>query len=157
MLKVTTRLARKNDLGEIQKLFVDTITSVCRDDYSSEQIRVWTSSVKNKDRWGKKILEEYFLVAENEAQIVGYASLEGVEHLDLLYVHKDFQRQGIASTLYELIEKEAITRGAVQLHSDVSITAKQFFIKKGFIVVEEQKKIIESVEITNYQMVKELR
>jgi putative acetyltransferase len=99
---------------------------------------------------------QYFLVAELENKIVGYASLENNDYLDFLYVHKDYQRQGIADRLYAEIEKEAIKRKATFLRSDVSETARRFFEKKGFKTIAPQTNIIKDVAIINYGMSKTL-
>lgn len=77
-------------------------------------------------------------------------------YLDFLYVHKDHQRQGIADKLYSEIEKEAIKRGETVLHSDVSETARNIFLKKGFKTIAPQTKIINGVEIKNYKMAKQI-
>ena len=57
--------------------------------------------------------------------------MENNDYIDFLYVHKDYQRHGIADRLYFEIEKEAIKRNATILSSDVSETAKRFFEKKA--------------------------
>jgi len=67
---ITTRLAKLNDLAEIQKMFVDTISTICNDDYSPEQIKVWTSSIKNTPRWTDKLSTQYFRIAEFDNKIV---------------------------------------------------------------------------------------
>lgn len=141
----------------MQELFVQTIQSVCRYDYSPEQIAVWTSSIVNTKRWTDKLVKQHFLIAEIGDKIVGYASLENGEYLDFLYVHKDFQRQGIASKLCAEIEAIAIHQGTTLLTSDVSITARPFFEKKGFKIVAEQVNDIKGVEVVNYKMTKALR
>jgi putative acetyltransferase len=140
----------------MQKMFVDTISTICKDDYAPEQIKVWTSSIENTQRWTDKLTSQYFLIAELDNKIVGYASLENNEYIDFLYVHKDFQRQGIADRLYTEIENEAIKRKATVLTSDVSKTAKHFFEKKGFKTLNEQTNIINAVKIVNYKMTKQL-
>ena len=112
-------------------MFVDTISTICKADYSPEQIKVWTSSIENKQRWTDKLTSQYFLIAQHDNKIVGYASLENNDYIDFLYVHKDYQRHGIADRLYFEIEKEAIKRNATILSSDVSETAKRFFEKKA--------------------------
>ncbi|MBK6265517.1 GNAT family N-acetyltransferase [Marivirga sp. S37H4] len=154
--EITIRPSKLDDLKEMQKLFVDTITTICKADYSTEQINVWTSSIENTQRWTDKLTSQYFLVAELGNQIVGYASLENNNYLDFLYVHSDYQRQGIADKLYDEIEKEAIKRKATALHSDVSKTAKPFFEKKGFRTIAPQINIIQGVEIINYKMARQL-
>ncbi len=138
----------------MQKMFVDTITTICRDDYTPEQIKVWTSSVENTQRWTDKLTSQYFLIAELDKKIVGYASLDNNDYIDFLYIHKDYQRQGIADRLYSEIEKEAVKRKATVLTSDVSETARRFFEKKGFKTIAPQTNIIKDVEIRNYKMSK---
>lgn len=152
--QISIRHAQLSDLREMQEMFVDTIRAICREDYSPEQINAWTSAVGNTKRWNDKLTLQYFLIAEQGNKIVGYASLENNDYLDFMYVHKDYQRQGIANILYAEIEREAIKRKATALRSDVSITAKPFFEKKGFITLEPQTNIIAGVEILNYKMLK---
>ncbi|MBK6858938.1 MAG: GNAT family N-acetyltransferase [Saprospiraceae bacterium] len=156
ILGITTRHAKLDDLGEMQKMFVDTISTICKDDYSHEQIKVWTSSIKNTQRWTDKLSTQYFRIAEFDNKIVGYASLENNDYLDFLYVHKDQQRQGIADKLYSEIEKQAIKNGATSIHSDVSKTARPFFEKKGFKIISPQTIIIQDIEIINYKMTKKI-
>jgi putative acetyltransferase len=154
--EISIRLAKLSDLTEMQKMFVDTISTICKNDYSQEQIRVWTSSIENTQRWTDKLTSQYFLVAELDNKIVGYASLENNDYFDFLYVHKDYQRQGIADRLYTEIENEAIKRKSSILNSDVSKTARPFFENKGFETLVEQTNLMQGVEITNYKMTKKL-
>lgn len=154
--EILIRLSKLSDLAEMQAMFVDTICAICKHDYSPEQIRAWTSSIENTTRWTEKLASQYFLVAELDTKIVGYASLESNHYLDLLYVHKDYQRQGIADRLCSEIENEAVKRNATILRSDVSKTARRFFEKRGFEIITPQTKIINGVEIMNYRMAKKL-
>jgi putative acetyltransferase len=99
---------------------------------------------------------QYFLIAQIENKIIGYSSLDTDCYLDFLYVHKDYQRQGIADELYRQIEIEAIKRGSTTIQADVSITALPFFEKQGFNTLFEQKNSINGVEIINFKMTKAL-
>lgn len=155
-LGIRLRLSRSNDLREMQEMFMDTVLTVCKDDYSTEQIEAWTSTIENTQQWLGRIDSQYFLVAELDHKIVGYASLRDNNYLDLLYVHKDYQRRGIAAVLYAEMEGEAFKKGAKELQADVSKTAKPFFEHMGFSVLAEQRKTIKGVEITNYRMAKQL-
>ena len=146
------RPSKLSDLTEVHKLFVGTISAICKADYSPEQINAWTSSIENVQRWKDKIAKQYFLIAELDSKIVGYASLEYNDYLDLLYVHKDFQRHAIANSLFSAIEVEAIRYGSPVLFSDVSKTAKPFFEKRGFITLKLQTNLIKGIELVNYRM-----
>ncbi|HYG50217.1 MAG TPA: GNAT family N-acetyltransferase [Flavobacteriales bacterium] len=152
----TIRFAETDDLSEMQALFVDTISVICKNDYSPEQLNVWTTSVENTQRWINKLTTQFLLVALVESKIVGYASLENNDYFDFLYVHKNYQKQGIASRLYSEIETEAMRRKSTVLYADVSLTAQAFFKKRGFMVLQTRLNKIQGVEITNFKMVKHL-
>lgn len=155
MNSYSLRRATLEDLAEIQQLFVETIETICSKDYSKEQIMVWTSSIENQEKWQKMIVNQYFILAIETDKIVGFGSLENDDYLDVLYVHKDFQQKGIANFLYEILEKEAISKNATQLISDVSITAKPFFESKGFEVIQQQEVIRQNVSLINFKMIKQ--
>ena len=42
---IIVRIARLNDLNELKKLFVKTVTIVCSADYDKQQINAWISGV----------------------------------------------------------------------------------------------------------------
>ncbi|WP_343588741.1 GNAT family N-acetyltransferase [Flavobacterium sp.] len=150
------RKALLSDLEEMQKLFAETIQSVCKSDYNSEQIKVWVSGAKNKERWLDVINTQFIELAIIDNKIVGFGTLKNENYIDLLFIHKDFQRQGIADKIINKLEFEAKKNHSKFITSDVSITAKPFFEKKGYIVKAEQKNILKGVEIINYKMEKVL-
>lgn len=153
--EITIRPGKIGDLTEMQKLYVDTITTVCKDDYSPEQLKAWTSSIENRQRWTDILTSQYILIAELDNKIVGYITLHNNNYIDLLFVHKDYQRQGIADKLYVEMEKEAIKQKGTFLSADVSKTARPFFEKKRFVIIQEQTNIRQGVEIINYKMSKQ--
>lgn len=154
--KLNIEKGNSDNLAEIQRLFVDTISSVCIADYNAEQIKVWTSSVENKSRWNDIFSNQYVLVAKIKGSIVGFVTLSNKNYIYLFYVHKDFQGQKIAGKLYTNIEKEALRFGQNEITSDVSITARPFFEKIGFKVLTEQTVLRKGVEFTNFKMKKVL-
>ncbi|MGC6434055.1 MAG: GNAT family N-acetyltransferase [Crocinitomicaceae bacterium] len=151
-MDLTFRQANVTDLEEIQELFVETIKNTCKNDYTMEQIDVWISSIENKERWMSFLIEQYFIIAENENKIVGFSSLEKGNHVDFMYVHKDFLRKGVANMLFKKLKDKSIKLGFDKLTADVSKTARPFFENKGFKVVRENKNMIKAVEIINFHM-----
>ncbi|MEQ8523742.1 GNAT family N-acetyltransferase [Gracilimonas sp.] len=148
------RKANQNDLDEILNLFTDTISEVNNRDYSPSQIKAWSSSSKDTDRWLLKIREQYFLVTEEEDCITGFASITNEGYLDTMFVHKNHQRKGIAKTLITALIDYAKENQLKEIITDGSITARPFFEKHGFKVIKKQMVNRKGIEIANYKMKK---
>lgn len=149
------RRYRTEDTEEILNLIQDTIREVNRFDYDAEQIRAWSLGFQDSARWQKRLSDSDTWAAVQNGQIIGVASLyAGV--LDLLYIHKDFQCQGVAKKLVQFLEERAVQSGLEVLMTESSLTAKPFFTMQGFQESEEQTKIIRGVSIKNFRMCKKL-
>ena len=155
-MEITFRKATISDLNEMQELFVKTIQSVCKNDYNPDQIKAWISGVKSTKRWIDVIETQFVLLAILENKITGFGTLKDGNYIDFFYVHKDYQRQGIAQKILTELELEAKNHHSKSITSDVSITAKPFFERNGFIVKAQQKNMVSDIEIINYKMEKEI-
>ena len=154
--EITLRTATPADLPEMKALYRSTIMEVCSADYDDAQRKVWSSSAEKAGRWSDMISSQYVLLAIADGQISGFASLKNGSYLDFMYVHKDFQRRGIADLLLTTIENEAVKQGASEITSDVSKTARPFFERKGYIVLKEQENLRDGIILVNYKMNKRL-
>jgi putative acetyltransferase len=150
------RHGQPDDISELQKLFVSSITTVCTADYNTEQITVWTAGVNNNAYWIDLTTKQFLLIVHNNESILGFGSLKDFNHFDMLYVHPNHQGEGIASALYLAIETEAKQQNQTLLTADVSKTALPFFEKMGFTVINPQTIIRQGVELTNFKMKKVL-
>lgn len=149
---MTIRQANIDDLEEVLKLFVDTIKSTWKNDYTKEQIEACVSSVQNEEKWESRIRTQYFIVAQLNKEIVGFGSLENENYIDLIYVHKDHFRKGIANQILDTLKNKAQEYGNKKLTSDVSKTARPFFEKNGFKVIKENEFELNGILISNYNM-----
>ena len=86
--------------------------------------------------------------------IIGFGDIDKKGYLDRLYIHKDFQRRGIASTICDALES-AVQVPLITTHA--SITARPFFEKRGYRVVKEQTVMRMGVSLTNYLMEKDCK
>lgn len=150
------REATLEDLPEITAIFRDTIRTVNSKHYSEKQIDVWSSGADDINKWKDRIQKFYFLVAESNQQIVGFSYLKNGNYLDGLFVHKDFQRQTIASKLLRIMESQASMNGFDIIRSDVSITALPFFDSHFYEVEKKQKKSVKGTVFENYIVYKDL-
>ena len=57
------RKAESSDIIEITKLFYETIQTVNSKHYPQDEIDDWASWHTDFDRWNKKIIEQYFIIA----------------------------------------------------------------------------------------------
>lgn len=153
---IIIRKGKEADLPEMLQLFAATIDAVCRKDYTPQQLEAWKSGAENEERWRKVIRDQYVVIALNENKIAGFCTLDQGNYIDLLFVHKDEQQKGIASILYQEVENEALRQREKQLTAEVSKTARPFFKKIGFQVVQEQEVNVKGVTLTNYKMIKSL-
>ena len=85
---------------------------------------------------------------------VRFGDIAKTGSLDRLYVHKDYQHQGIATAICDKLERE-VCAGKIVVHA--SITAKQFFISRGYKVIKEQQVVKKGISLTNYVMEKSVR
>lgn len=151
-MTVTIEKAKLDDLKEIQAVFKHSIIKVCQKEYSLRERTVWSNSINNSDKWKNLLTEDYFIVAKIKGRIVGFSSLKGKDYLNLIYVHPDYVRKGIASQLFNTIKAQSIALGGNKMVSDVSLTAKSFFEKKGFTLINENKNGLENEILINFRM-----
>ena len=72
----------------------------------------------------------------------------------MLYVHKDYLRQGIGKKLLDVMIKKAQDLNFDEIFAEASKTAKPFFETQGFKVIKKQIKKFNSVDFMNYRMKK---
>ncbi|MBC9908827.1 GNAT family N-acetyltransferase [Chitinophaga varians] len=147
------RKADVSDIPALRDLFQSTIRAVNSKDYNPEQIAAWAGRGDRLSSLEKRINTQYFYVAETPEKIIaGFASLEEDGEFDMMFVHKDFQRQGVATLLAEQIIRKAKALALPSVTAYVSITAKPFFERMGFNVVQAQTVDIDGVTLNNYKM-----
>ncbi|MEW9053974.1 MAG: GNAT family N-acetyltransferase [Neobacillus sp.] len=88
--------------------------------------------------------------------IVEFGDIDSNGYLDRIFVHKDFQQQGIASKICNELEQYAKDKGLLFITTEVSITAKPFFQKYGYQILKEQQIDRNGQFLTNYLMRKKL-
>lgn len=151
MMGFSVRLYREEDQNVLAELFYQTVHTVNAADYTDEQIDAWAPEERDMKRWNESLMNHDTVVAEKNGQIIGFGDMDENGYLDRLYVHKDFQRKGIASAICDKLENQS---AAEQFETHASITAKGFFEKRGYKVVKEQQVERKGVLLTNFIMCK---
>lgn len=116
------------DCEALAMLFYDTVHHVNSKDYTAEQLNAWATGEIDTAEWNKLYTKTNTIVAVIGDEIVGFGNMDETGYLDMLYVHKDFQGQGIASAICDRLEKESELK---EFTTFASITAKPFLRKEG--------------------------
>lgn len=147
------------DIPRMVTLFYETVHSVNKKDYTREQLDAWAPKEEEAlklNTWKDSLSRNLTYVAEIKGEIVGFSDMTQEGYLDRLFIHKDFQRQGIAAALVNTLEVEARRLGLIEIETEASITAKPFFERVGYRVVQPQVIQRKGVQLINFRMVKVL-
>ena len=137
------------DCKALAELFYDTVHKINARDYSQEQLNAWATGRVDLEEWNRSFLSHHTVVAEIDGTIVGFGDMDDTGYLDRLYVHAGFQRRGIASAICGRLE-EACHAEKITTHA--SVTAREFFEKRGYKIVSEQQVERRGILLTNYVM-----
>jgi len=144
------RKYQSTDCKVLTELFYNTVHEVNAKDYTKEQLNVWAENKIDLEKWNQSLLEHYSLIAVKNDIIIGFGDIDKTGYLDRLYVHKDYQRKGVASKLCDKLEQTI--QGKILTHS--SITARPFFEKRGYKIIREQQIKRKGIVLINFVMEK---
>ena len=121
------------DAPLLAEIFRASIEELTADDYSEAQRGVWAAAADDEAAFGARLAQGLTLIATLGGSVVGFVSLKGADHLDLLYVHPAVAGQGIGAMLCDAVERLAAARGTARLTVDASDTARGFFERRGYV------------------------
>lgn len=137
-------------------IFIASIEELTEDSYSQAQREAWASRADDEAAFGKRLGAQLTLVATLQGSPVGFASLRGNDHLDMLFVHPHAIQRGVGSALCEALEKLAAARGVKQLSVDASDSAQSFFAARGYAAQRRNSISIGEEWLANTTMTKTL-
>jgi putative acetyltransferase len=144
------------DTPILAAIFVAAIEQLTAEDYSEAQQQAWASAADDEEQFGKRLASELTLVATLQNSPVGFASLKGTGHIDMLYVHPGAVGHGVAALLCEALEKLAGGRGAKSLTVDASDNAERFFARRGYVGKQRNTVTVNGEWLANTTMEKSL-
>ena len=144
------------DIPVLAAILAAAVEQLTGDDYSEAQQEAWAAVADDEEAFGKKLAGELTLIATLENAPVGFASLKGKDHIDMVYVHPGAAGQGVASALCDALEKLAAGRGAKSLTVDASDNAEPFFKKRGYVAKQRNSVTVNGEWLANTTMQKTL-
>jgi putative acetyltransferase len=154
--QVALRPYLAEDAPVLAAIFAASVEGLTGDDYSEAQQQAWASAADDDAAFGKRLASQLTLVATLQGSPVGFASLKGKDHLDLLYVHPGTVGQGVAAALCDALEKLAKGRGATSLNVDASDNAADFFARRGYEARQRNSVSVGGEWLANTTMQKKL-
>ncbi|WP_230656743.1 GNAT family N-acetyltransferase [Psychrobacter sp. I-STPA10] len=178
------RAYQPTDTNRLVDIFEQAILGIDEHIYSHKQKLAWCGVSKASiildndkpndkpeyDKWAQRFAMTQPLVTtdDNDVAIAFIEFLAHQNHLgehvmgqgyiDCLYVHPDYQRQGVAQRLYQLgVAASAKQQRIHRIWVHASDVAKPFFSRQGFVCVAKQKVIHQSVELENWLMQKVIK
>lgn len=139
---------------EIADLFHDSVHYIGRFHYTKEEIEAWAPTPPDYKKWSERLNHKKPYLAVRDSKVIGFIELESNGHIDCLYTHKDFQRCGVARSLYLHLEKEAKAKGIKRLYVEASHIAKPFFEKQNFKLVKKNTVVRNGVKLPYFKMEK---
>lgn len=155
--QIFTRDYQPDDVQALANIYFNTIHRVNIAHYTQEQVDAWAPQLSlETEGWAKKFSRTKPIVAVVGDAVVGFAEFELNGHIDCFYIHHDWIRKGVGTVLINEVFSRAKRQNTSRIFVEVSITAKPFFERQGFITLTEQTVLIRGVELINYKMEKKI-
>lgn len=148
------RLATADDLPALAELYAYTVRQLGPALYTTDQVRVWSASPDDVERFRGFVLNAYTLVAvvQDSQHPVGFAGLEPNGRIASLYVHADYCRRGIGTALLAALLEKAQADGLTRLRTEASKFSRPVFERFGFVLDEVERGMHHGVPFMRFLM-----
>lgn len=137
-MEIVVRPYTVADVDATIEIFLRAVREVSSRDYSPAQVEAW-AKVEDRAAWAVRRGSRPTWIAQVGARLAGFADLTSHGLLDMMFVHPEFQGLGIASRLLDAVECEAREQRLGRIYTEASKTARPFFERRGFRLVQAQE------------------
>ncbi len=135
--EIIVREYEANDAAGTREVFYAAVRRTALSHYTQAQVEAWAPDEIDLDHWGRRRAAAWTVVAVGGDELVGFADLTDAGEMDMLYVHPDHSRRGIASALVAGVVREAGLRGLRQVDVHASRVLQPLLERLGFAVDED--------------------
>lgn len=155
---MTIRNYRPSDATDLATIFYNAVRRIGGRHYNRNQVDAWAPMVGDPSGWNSRASDgRLTLVAvDKDDRPVAYGDLETNGHIDHLYSSPEVEGTGVASAIYDHLERHARERGQSRLYVEASECALALFEHKGFRRLGRNEFSLRGVMIHNYAMEKNL-
>lgn len=141
---------------EIADLYSLAVHAISPELYTEEEKQAWAKIPPDYNLWEQRLAEKKPLLAIKNNKVIGFMELDSDGHIDCMYTHPDYQRQGVGSALYTQTLIAAEQLKLPRLYVEASYLAKPFFEQRGFKTVQKNEIQRGEVTLINFTMEKYL-
>ena len=145
------------DLEQVIAVHGVSVHTLAAPFYTAEQLTAWAPQNPDVGLWRHRLASFHTIVAEHDGVVAGFVSYDLNGHLDLLYTHPAFARQGVATSLYRRVESALCAAGVSRVFTEASLAAQRFFEHCGFQTDVEELVDCGGVQLRRYVMHKQIR
>lgn len=153
--------------SDISALAHIAINQVDEEVYTPQEKAAWSYAPRSAYHWHKRLSHsKTWLMVDDQRLVSGHAYCCGFINLethfksrgyiDSLYVHPEYQKQGVAKLLYESLAVWAVNHQLPELFVDASKLSKPLFLSKGFKLHHRSYQEKRGVVIMGFYMSKTL-
>lgn len=150
MVNCRFRVAEPTDADAILAVKRAAISALVGTQYTDEQLTAWAPDDDALSDFESAVESDQFtvLLAVTRDETAGYGVLNGSkERIDAVYVHPEYAREGIASSLVGQLEMRARMQGIEELSIVASLNARPFYESLGYWNVGTKIQTIDGVDI----------
>ena len=151
------RPCRVTDAPALADLYHRSVHEGTRRHYDAAQRRAWSPQPPSHADWRRRLIDAQTIVAERGDTLLGFMTLDlDSGFLDFAYVAPEAMGQGVARTLYAVLEGRARVAGLPRLETEASLLAEPFFSRQGWRILRRQQVERDGVLLPNAVMEKQL-
>lgn len=145
-----------SDAAALADIFNRAVREIAARHYPPPQIAAWLDGGMEVEETHVRCSDGRLVLVtvDDEDTPVAFIDLEDDGHIDMLFVIPGHAGQGVASALYDELQKQASSRGLARLYVEASETSKPFFAGKGFALLHRRDFTQGGTPIHNYAMAK---
>lgn len=155
-IQIHIRPLAPEDYNAVGRIFFCAVHEGTRTAYSYQQRLAWAGDTIDLDRWKARVEALSGFVAETDGEPIGFITIDLTGYVDLAFVLPSASGKGVGRTLLNAAEGWAKDNGATHLTTEASLVAHPFFLKRGWVVVEEEHIERKGAVLKRYRMQKDL-
>lgn len=141
-MNITIRRATTADAAQAVEILRRSITALCDLDHQNDPAALagWlqNKTVSNLLNWIARP-DAAILVAIRASKLVGVGMIDQGGAILLNYVDPDARFQGVSKRLLAAMETEALRHGAVTCQVESTLTARPFYLRRGYTPDHQQE------------------